>query len=77
MEPDLAAPDEQAFDTFEDLQESAQTFAKSHGYAVAISRIRRNKIGETKTKFLICVKGGKVRDRVSDHQKPLVSWGVE
>ena len=43
MEPDLAAPGEQAFDIFEDLQEYVQTFARSHGYAVAIGRSRRNK----------------------------------
>jgi len=77
MEPDLAAPDEQAFDTFKDLQEYVQTFAKSHGYAVAIGRSRRNKKGEMKTKFLICVKSGKVRDRVYDRQKPLISQKTE
>jgi hypothetical protein len=62
MELDLAAPDEQVFDTFENLQEFVQTFAKSHSYTVAIGRNRRNQRGEMKMKFLICIKSGKVRD---------------
>ena len=73
MEFDLAIPPAQTFDSYENLEAAVQEFAKAHGYAVVVGRSHRNRKGEMKTKILNCAKGGKVRDRVVDRWKPLIS----
>jgi len=57
---DLAAPPEQVFETYEQLKTVVQSFAKQHGYAIAIGRSHRDRKGEIRTRTLSCVKGGKV-----------------
>jgi hypothetical protein len=73
MSLDLAPPPEQQFASYDDLLSSLHAYVKVHGYAVAVGCSKRNKKGEMKIYYLQCVKSGKVRDRVTDRLKPLVS----
>ena len=70
---DLAPPPEQIFETYEELETVVQSFAKQHGYTIAIGRSHRDRKGEIRTRTLSCVKGGKARDRVVDRKRPMIS----
>jgi hypothetical protein len=70
---DLAPPPEQVFETYEELEAAIQSFAKQHGYAIAIERSHRDQKGQIRARTLSCVKGGKTRDRVVDRKKPMIS----
>src|SRR3954447_10747566 len=70
---DLAPPPEQVFETYEELETAVQSFAKCHGYAIAIGRSHSDRKGEIRARTLSCVKGGKARDRVVDRKKPMIS----
>jgi hypothetical protein len=73
MSLNLAPPPDQQFASYDDLLSSLHVHVKVHSYAVAVGRSKQNKKGKMKIYYLQCVKSGKVRDRVTDRLKPLVS----
>ena len=59
----LAAPEEgQSFESLEDLIQRLNEHAGPRGYAIVLARTKKNKDGNTRKAWLICDRGGRVRE---------------
>ena len=68
-EPHFQMPTNQTFSTPEEAMESINSFMGSHGYTLTKKRSKNDKLGNLKTIYLQCNRGGTYRTRVGEGER--------